>query len=134
MTTTLTRETLLKPAVRRHDTLPLPGFDAPARIQNLTNGEMRQLRQSLLDKKGELNRKRSDRLQELLICRCLVDDQGVPLFSDEDAFSASWDALDGAVVRSLFERCKRWTGFAADEDWNAIEAAAKNSEETSAKP
>jgi hypothetical protein len=130
--TTLTRELLLRPAPRRYDTVELPEFTA--RIQSLSNGEMRQLRQSLLDKKGDLNRKRADRLQELLVCHCLVDDGGTRLFSDEDAFAAAWDGLDGALMRVLFDRCKRWTGFAADDDWNAIEAAAKNSEETNAKP
>ena len=130
----LTREALLKPAARRYDVCDVPGFGMQARIQNLSNGEMRQLRQSLLDKKGDLNKRRADRLHELLICRCLVDAEGTPLFSDEDAFSAAWDNLDGAVVRTLFERCKRWTGFASDEDWQAVEDAAKNSEATSEKP
>lgn len=131
--TTLTRESLLKPAARRYDTFDVSGVGT-ARIQNLTNGEMRKLRKSLTDKKGDLIPKRADRIMDLLVCWCLVDDAGTRLLSEEDVFSPAWEELDGAVSRTLFERCKRWTGFAADPDWQAVEDAAKNSEDTSEKP
>lgn len=128
--TFLTKQGLFhKNGERRIKDVPLPN-GMTARIQHLTAGEMRQLRTSLMDKKGELIRKRADRLQELLVSRCLVDEQGNRMLTDEDAMSAEMDALDGALVAALFRECRDWTGFAADADWQAIEDAAKNSEST----
>jgi hypothetical protein len=89
---------------------------------------MRALRQSLVDRKGDLVKRRSDRIQEILLCHTVVDDNGALLFGDEDAFSPAWDAIDGACVRQLSEAAKTLTGFGADADWQAVEDAAKNSE------
>lgn len=125
----LTRAELLKPAGRRYRVVPLP-TGGQVRIQSLTSGEARALRQFLLNPKGELIKVRGDRLAELLICACLVDENGQRLFSQDDAMSADFDAFDNAVSSVLYQFCRNWTGFAADPDFAAIEDAVKNSEST----
>lgn len=122
----LTREVFFRPQERRYVAVQTPL--GAVRLQSLTNGEMRTLRQSLVDRKGDLVKARSDRINELLLCYTIVNDGGARLFSDEDAFSPAWDEMDGHVVRNLMEAAKRHTGFGADADWQAVEDAAKNSE------
>jgi hypothetical protein len=100
------------------------------RLQSLTSGEMRQLRQSLLNPDGRLNRKRGDKLQYLLLSWTIVDDNGSRLFSEEDALGSDFDSIDGAMLAVLYEHAKNWTGFLSDGDFTAIEDAVKNSEST----
>ena len=119
-------ELLSKTNSRRYKVVSLDVGEV--RIQSLTNQEMRQLRISMLDRKGELNRSRSDRLQELLVSRCAVSSDGVPLFTESEAINGAFDNIDGGVVTALFSACKQHTGFAADEDFTLIEDAVKNSE------
>lgn len=132
MTSTLTRERLLKPAKRRYDYVDLA--DGRVRIRSMTTGEMRALRASMLDRRGELNRKRSDRLRELLICKCACDDDGNLLLTEDDALGTAFDEIDGAVTTQLFIKCKAHTGFTEDEDFQAIEDAVKNSAEGNGQP
>ena len=125
----LTRADFFKPATRRYRMVSLP-LGGKVRIQSLTAGETRALRQSLLNSKGELIKARGDRLQEILICACLVDESGNRIFSDADAMSGDWDNFDSAAAAVVYQSCKAWTGFGADADFAAIEDAIKNSEST----
>jgi len=122
----LDKAALLGTSERRYKVVPLEIGDV--RIQSLTNQEMRALRTSLLDRKGELVRHRSDRLQEILISRCAVNESGVPLFTESEATNGAFDNIDGGVVTTLFAACKQHTGFTADDDFQLIEDAVKNSE------
>lgn len=123
----LTREDFFRPQPRRY--INVPTLIGVARLQSLTNGEMRALRESLTDRKGEPIRERIVRANELLLCQTIVDDDGVRQFSDEDAFSQAFDqAMDGKVTAVLYAAAKHHTGFMQDADWQAIEDAAKNSE------
>lgn len=116
---------------RRFAVVADPDGNMPSvRIQSLTTQEMRSVRDSLTTSKGELNRKRSERIKEFLICRCVVDDDGSRVFSDDDAFSGVFDDVDGRYIEVLFNAARRHTGFNTDEDWIAIEGAIKNSEDT----
>lgn len=110
---------------RRKKTVDIFGRDV--RLQNLTTLEMRILRGSLVNKKGEPNQARLDRLRELLIVRCVIDDDDALLFTESDAMDGTFDQIDGAWTERLFNECREWTGFASDDDWSAIEDAAKNS-------
>ena len=123
---TLNRDDVIGARDRRVKIVPLEIGDI--RIQSMTNLEMRNLRSSLLDSKGELKRGRSDRLQELLIVSCALDDSGRLMFTDADAVNGVFDHIDGGVVTTLFAACKKHTGFAADDDFQLIEDAVKNSE------
>ena len=113
---------------RRYQTIRLPDGDEVT-IRSLTGGEMRTFRESLVDKKGELIKRRGDMLNELLLVRCLVGDDKQPMLSDGEAMSGALDDMDGAVVLTVAAACKTWTGFTTDGDFSAIEDAIKNSED-----
>ena len=119
----------IRPAGRRFRILSLGNREC--RIRSLTAGEMRSFRSSLSNAKGELIRKRADRLQELLIAQCLATATGDRILADEDVVAGDFDLLDGGEIATLFAACKDHTGFGADADWTAIEDAAKNSDPTS---
>lgn len=131
MSTTLTRDALLGKRARRFKLVTIP-TGGEVRLRNMTTSEMRALRASLLTKDGKMIASRADRIQQLLVAACVVDDDGNRLFTDDDALGATMDELDGAVMSCLFAEAKAWTGFGADSDWSAIEDAAKNSNATSA--
>jgi len=113
---------------RRYTTLRLPDGD-DVTIRSLTGGEMRLFRESLVDKKGELIKRRGDMLNELLLVRCLVGDDRQPILTDAEAMSGALDEMDGAVILTIAEACKKWTGFKTDGDFSAIEDAIKNSDD-----
>lgn len=124
MTKTLTNEEILRPSPRRYDTADWIG--GQVRLQSLTDGEMRRLRASFIDRQGKPIEERSKRDRVILLCWCLVDDDGRRLFADEDALSPTWDDVDGGVIKAAYEKAMRLTGFAADWDWSAVGAAVKN--------
>lgn len=127
----ITRDDLLKPSKRRFKEVQVDGV-GDGRIRSLTTSEMRGIRQSLVDKKGDIIQSRAAKLQELLVGNCLVDGESNRLLSDNDVFSGALDNLDAGALTALFNICKEFTGFAADEDWKAIEDASKNSAPTTA--
>lgn len=104
-------------------TVPLLG---DVRLRSLTAREMRALKSSLSDSKGEFNKDRAQKLDLLLIVSCVVDDAGNPEFSEADITNGVFDEIDGGALTVLFNAAKSHTGFGADEDWNAIETQAKN--------
>ena len=120
------RDELVKANVRRYKVVPLPIGDV--RIQSLSNLEMRSLSNSFVDARGDYNRSRGDRLHELLISCCAVDEQGNRLFTDDDANNGVFDSIDGCVIRTLFAACKRHTGYNSDDDFQLLEDTAKNSQ------
>lgn len=105
-------------------------LDCPLRIQSLTDSEMISIRESFVDRKGSIVRSKSKRIQQLLVGRCLVGDDNKRLFTDDDVFNGTLDDMDGGLIAGAYAACKEHTGFAADEDWAAIEDAGKNSQGT----
>ena len=122
------RDRFLQKTKRRFKKIMLPDGDTFV-IRSLTGSEMRSFRESLVDRKGELIRARGDRLNELLLARCLVDDDHQTFLTDDDAMNGQLDDLDGAIVMCLAEQIKQWTGFQTDGDFSAIEHAIKNSDD-----
>lgn len=127
--TLMSRGEFLKPAVRRYKNVPLP-VGGTVRIQSLTAGESRSLKESLSDSQGRLIVARGRRLNYLLIAAAVVDESGQKLFSDADAMGPDMDGIDNANVVKLSEEIKNHIGFTTDADFSAIEAAIKNSEST----
>lgn len=120
-----TRDDILKPSPRRYKSVPWIGGDV--RIQSLTAGEMRQLRETFVNSKGDAIRERVSRQRYVLLCWCFVDDDGNRLLADEDYKSPTWEQIDGALIESAYNAAREWTGFLSDVDWRAVEDAAKNS-------
>ena len=83
---------------RRYHVIDLPGLGA-ARLQSLTQAEMRSLRRSLRDADGNANKERIDRLDGLLVAATVVDDSGARVFSDDDALGNGLDWMTAARGR-----------------------------------
>lgn len=120
------RDALSRSTSRRYEEGDVPGINARYRGQSLTTSEIRAFRNSFSNAKGELIKSRGDRLNELLVAQFLVDDAGKREFTDEEVMAGAMDGYDGAAIAFLFARAKAWIGFANDDDWTAIENAAKN--------
>ena len=119
------KEKLRQGNTRRFKTVNVPLW-GDVRIRSLTHAEMRALRNSLSDSSGEPIKARVERISELLAVECIVDDKGNPDFTEAEAMSGLFDALDGGAARFLFREISEHTGFLADKDWQAVEEAAKN--------
>ena len=122
----LSRSELLSLNKRRYCVVDLP-TGGSLLGQSLTVAEMRSFRASLTDSSGELLPHRAEKLQELLVCRFLVDDDKQPMFTDDDACNGILDGLDGAVLATIYRQARYHTGFAVDDDFSQVEAAVKNS-------
>lgn len=121
----LNRESFLRSCGRRYDVVSIPGL-GDLRLQSLTQAEMRAIRGSLRTKEGEVDKERFERLDQILVAATVVDDDGVQLFTDDDAMGMTFDSIDGGPWAVLTAAVKRHTGWAADEDWQPVRAAAKN--------
>lgn len=110
---------------RRFVTVSVP-LIGDVRLRSLTAAEMRRLRNSLSDDKGETIKARVERMNELLAVEAIVDESGAPIFTEDDAMGGTFDTLDAAAAKVLFTQIVRHTGFTADSDWKEIEGAAKN--------
>lgn len=119
------KERLFAATRTRYITIDVP-IVGPVRVRSLSAGEMRTLRETFVDKKGEAT-DRLNRVNELLVANCIVDEDGERVISDADAMSGVFDDVDGGAFASLSMACRKHTNFASDPDWKAIEDAAKNS-------
>ena len=119
------RDKIQAASARRFTTVTVPLL-GDVRLRSLTAREMRALKSSLSDSKGEFNKERAQKLDLLLIALCVVDAAGNLEFSEADVAGGLLDDIDGGALTVLFSACKSHTGFGADEDWQAIEDAAKN--------
>ena len=122
------KERLFAAARTRYMTMDIPILGS-VRLRSLSAGEMRTLRESFVDKKGEAT-DRLNRVNELLVANCIVDESGERVISDADAMGGIFDDVDGGAFASLSVACRKHTNFASDPDWKAIEDAAKNSDAT----
>jgi hypothetical protein len=113
---------------RRYQEVDVP-LIGKVRIRNLTNAEMMAFKDSLLDDKGQRTA-RLDKVNELLVAQCVVDEAGDRAFCDEDAMGAAFGEIDGAPLAALYRACVVHTNYRQDPDWKAIEDAAKNSDAT----
>lgn len=119
------RDKIQAASARRFTTVTVPLL-GDVRLRSLTAREMRALKSSLSDNKGEFNKDRAQKLDLLLVASCVVDDSGNLEFSEADVVGGVFDEIDGGALTVLFNACKSHTGFGADEDWQAIETQAKN--------
>lgn len=110
---------------RRYHVISLPGI-GDARLQSLTQAEMRSLRRSLRDADGNPSKERLDRLDGLLVAATVVDDSGARVFSDDDALGNGLDWIDGGPWAVLCDAVRRHVGWMAEIGWKPIEDAAKN--------
>lgn len=119
------KERLRQGFERRFITVKLP-FVGDVRLRSLTAAEMRSIRNSLTDDKGETIQSRVERLNELLAAESIVDENGNLEFTADEAMAGAFDTLDAGSAKVLWNAVIKHTGFAADTSWTGVEEAAKN--------
>lgn len=102
---------------------PLPVNGKKLRIQSLNEGELSSYNAVAVGKEG-FKPARMEDANRRLIARCLVDQDGNRLLSDQQAGKLiAWDAADAQYV---YNECAAFVGLKRDE----IEGLEKNCEET----
>jgi len=100
------------------------------RARSITSGEARRIRKLFRRPDGEFDPDRGELFNEILIGACLVNGTDDLMFTEQEVLAGALSDMDNQVAAPLFNRLRKLTGMRADEDWAALEAAAKNSETT----
>lgn len=116
----INREQLLSKAQRRFTTVEI--FGESYRLQSLTEVERSEYEVAALDKDGKVQIKNLKKTRQLLIAKCLIDDDGKRLFGDHETHFIG--ALDGAICGALYREAMKHCGYDSDD----IGAMEKNSE------
>lgn len=122
----LSRGEVLSTNKRRFLRAPVGDF-GEVRVRSLSQLEQREIKSKLQKADGSLDMERFKYAPELLLCATLVDEEGNPLFTTDDAFGGAFNEVDSRFVAGAFRIAQRWTGFLDDEGFDDIEAAIKNS-------
>ena len=123
------RETLLTPLKVKVERVPVPEFgqDEYVMCHGLTARE-KNTHDSCLMKRdwSGIDRGKAITQKERLIIRCVRDDEGQKIFTDQDIDAISnWPA---DLLNRVFDKCSDLCGGDATED--ETQSAAKNSQET----
>lgn len=119
------RDAFLCPFKRRYAELKIQGFGI-VRIQNLSEGEMSRLENSVIKSKGGLNMSKLEETRRELLSLCVVDEEGTRVLSRDDVDAIA--EMDGRVANDIDRGCRQHCGI-TDSD---VEDMAKNSERIAA--
>jgi hypothetical protein len=109
----ISRDQLLAKRARRYREVTLSSGDV-ARLQSLTELERSEYNMSLLDKKGDVNKKALTKATRMLLVKMLVDADGNRMFFDhEDDLLADIDSLDMEI---LGDAAREHIGFTRKEE------------------
>jgi hypothetical protein len=107
----LDRSGLLSKKGRRYRDVELPS-GGTARLQSLTELERSEYNSELLDKKGEVDRKKLTFGTAMLLVRMLVDEEGKRLFLDSEYEELS--SIDSLDMEVLGDEARKHVGFDAE--------------------
>ncbi len=122
----LSREQLLKPAAVPVEVVTVPEFDGTVSIKGMTARQRSKFEEQFTTAAGNPNRKRRAQMRERLIVACCVDDDGQPLFTEEDV-PAIGD-MPAVVIEPLVDACQRVVGFTSAD----VESLTGKSDDTEA--
>lgn len=120
------RDAFLGARKRRYRDIILPD-GSKLRIQSITERERSEWESHVKVKRGQITRESLVMLRARLICLCVVDEDGNPLFRPDDA--SQMLSVDSAITNRLFEACQEHCGI-SDAD---VEGLEKNCERTPAE-
>lgn len=98
------------------------------RIQSLTRGEQREIRSAVKKKDGSVDPKLNEFSNDLLLVRCIVDDNNDRVYTDGDALGGMFDLWDTRDTAVLIDAAIEHTGILLD--MKEVEARLKNSDST----
>jgi hypothetical protein len=118
----LTRQQILDADDRRKERIAVPEWGGDVYVQGLTAKDRDEFEASCLVRNGKKRDFTMQNIRAKLVCRCIVDEQGQPMFSVEDIHQLSQKSA--AAMTRVFQAAQRLSGL-GDEDFDEL---AKNSE------
>lgn len=94
---------------RKHEDVHVPEWDGDVRVIGLTGTDRDAYEASFVDAKGKPAAQRLRNIRAKLLVKCLVDEDGKRLFTDDKAQVLG--AKNGAVVDRLFDVARRLSGI-----------------------
>lgn len=107
---------------RKHEDVPVPEWNGTVRVIGLTGTDRDAYEASFVDAKGKPAAQRLRNIRAKLLVKCLVDEDGKRLFTDDKAQVLG--AKNGAVVDRLFDVARRLSGIGQ----GAVEEGKETSE------
>ena len=124
--TYLDRGGLLSQNKRRHQDVTIDGHGT-IRIRNLTVAETRLFKRRFVGRDGSVDAESAVRAGEYLLASVLVDEHGDLMFTAADVENGLFDEMDGRLLSIAIAAAQKFTGLSEDNDYQAVEAAVKNS-------
>lgn len=122
MSKRLTRQDILDADDRQKEVLLIPEWGGEVIVRGLSATDRDDFESSLLTKNGKKRDINTYNVRAKLAVRCLVDDEGTPLFSIEDIQRLGLKSA--SALSRIFEVSQRLSGI-GDQD---VEELVKNSE------
>lgn len=110
--------TLTKEQILAADDIPIREVEVPewggtVRMRGLTGSERDAYESSLFQQRGEKRILRMENVRARLVARCIVDDEGNRLFSDEEVKALG--GKSGKVLDRLFDEARKLSGLTAED-------------------
>ena len=106
----------------KHEDVPVPEWNGTVRVIGLSGTDRDAYEASFVDAKGKPAAQRLRNIRAKLLVKCLVDEDGKRLFTDDKAQVLG--AKNGAVVDRLFDVARRLSGIGQ----GAVEEGKETSE------
>ena len=119
----LNREAFLKPVKVPEQVVDLPEMGGSVRVRGFTAKQRSEHERSFVLKSGKVNQAKQAERRERLIIQTVIDDEGNPLFTEEDIPAIG--RQPAVVIERLVDAALEVCGLAPE-----LEDSAKNSEET----
>lgn len=112
----ITREMFLSRKKAKPEAVPVEGFDEPLFIAGMSGAARDALLAVVTNKTGEIDRAW---YRVELVGRCLVDEEGVRLFADDEIRSTLAPVLDPETLDALTPVAQRLSGLDSEADEDA---------------
>ena len=104
------------------EVVDVPEWDGKIRLRGLSARDRDEYEQSLLEvgRDGTTRvKKHHDNVRASLVVRCLVDENGERLFTDDEIGAVG--TLDGAVINRLWQKARELSGMGEEAEEQAAE-------------
>jgi hypothetical protein len=118
----LSRQQILDADDRKRERVSVPEWGGEVFVQGLTAKDRDEFEASCLVRNGKKRDFTMQNIRAKLVCRCIVDEQGQPMFSVEDIHQLSQKSA--AAMTRVFQVAQRLSGLGDDD----LEELTKNSE------
>lgn len=109
----LSRDAILSVADVQTETLHVPEWNGTVIVRGMTGSQRDAYEASLMVGRGQNQQINVKNARAKLVVRCLVDENGKQLFSDEDVNALG--AKSGAAIKRIFDVAARLSGLSDDD-------------------